>query len=161
MSTTLSFYPPGTRWIGTHIVPLATVMFRLLSTWFGFDLEPYDLNACRTDTACCWRLHIVPPSFMAFATLCPLPLEGRRRKEILRETSLESCSQKDPRRKIRSPQKHFSELRCAVVVVLAHTTTSRTRNPCQGSDYTASSLRGKRPHRAHYDFNLNEFLIAG
>jgi hypothetical protein len=40
---------------GTHMVPLATVMFRLLNTWFGFRFEPYCLKAWRTQTAC-WRL---------------------------------------------------------------------------------------------------------
>jgi hypothetical protein len=39
------------------MVPLATVMFRLLNTWFGFRLEPYCLKAWRTHTACWRRVH--------------------------------------------------------------------------------------------------------
>lgn len=64
--------------ITTHIVPFATVMFKLLSTWLGFDLGPYILNACRTDTAFCCRLHTVPPSSMV-ATVCSLPLQSKEK----------------------------------------------------------------------------------
>lgn len=63
----------------TYIVPLATVMLRLLSTWFGFDLLPYCLNACRTDTAFCWRLQTVPPSSI-IDMLVSLPLKVNENK---------------------------------------------------------------------------------
>lgn len=39
--------------ICTYIVPLGTVIFRLLSTWLAFFFLPYALKACRTDTAAC------------------------------------------------------------------------------------------------------------
>lgn len=58
----------------THIVPLATVIFKLLSTWLGFDLDPYVLKACSTETAFCCRAHCVPPSSIV-ATVCSLLLE--------------------------------------------------------------------------------------
>lgn len=105
--------------VGTHIVPLATVMFRLLKTGLGFDLDPYDLKACRTDTACCWRLHVVP-SFMAFATLCPLPLKKEERliRLCMRRKvcgSIIIWIKALPRfigqTHLKWPQKHFTKLR--------------------------------------------------
>jgi hypothetical protein len=60
--------------LNTHIVPLATVIFKLLSTWLGFDFGPYVLNACRTDTAFCGLDHVVPPSSIV-AIVCSLLLE--------------------------------------------------------------------------------------
>lgn len=67
----------------TYIVPLATVILRLTSTGFGFDLLPYCLNACRTDTAFCWRLHIVPPSSIVdmFVSLPLWQLKKRNKKK--------------------------------------------------------------------------------
>lgn len=69
--------------IYTYIVPLATVILRLMRTWFGFDLLPYCLNACRTDTAFCWRLQTVPPSSIT-DMLVSLPLEKTKKKELFK-----------------------------------------------------------------------------
>lgn len=57
----------------TYIVPFLTVILRLIRTGFGLDLLPYCLNACRTDTAFCCRLHTVPPSSIV-AKFDSLPL---------------------------------------------------------------------------------------
>lgn len=64
----------------TYIVPFATVIFKLIRTWFGFDLFPYCLNACRTDTAFCCRFHTVPPSSM-IDMFDSLPLEMNKKNE--------------------------------------------------------------------------------
>lgn len=74
----------------TYIVPLATVILRLTSTGFGFDLLPYCLNACRTDTAFCWRLHIVPPSSIV-DMFVSLPLWKIKKKSFSEIKSFVCC----------------------------------------------------------------------
>lgn len=67
----------------TYMVPLAAVIFKLLSTWFAFDLLPYCLKACRTQTACCFRFQTPSSMFIQMpGSAAPLQYKQKETKIV-------------------------------------------------------------------------------